>query len=173
MDLFDVPARRVARSTSIVGLIAAGALALAACTGSAASPTLGPPSAGASSPATSGGGGASAVVALASSSSLGPILTGAGGRTLYTFSPDTATTSACTSTGCVAAWPIATVPAGTTPTAGSGVTGTLGTFSRPDGTLQITYNGHQLYFYVGDAAPGDTAGQGLVGFGGTWSVATP
>lgn len=80
--------------------------------------------------------------------------------TVYTFSNDKANsgTSACTG-GCLTKWPALTVSAGTKPTAGSGVTGMLGTFTRTDnGTLQVTYNGLPLYFYSGDKAPGDTNG---------------
>ena len=82
------------------------------------------------------------------------------GMTVYTFSKDTAGNgqSAC-SGGCLAKWPALTVPAGATPTAGSGVSGALGTITRADnGTLQVTYNGLPLYFYSGDSAPGDTNG---------------
>jgi predicted lipoprotein with Yx(FWY)xxD motif len=80
--------------------------------------------------------------------------------TVYTFTHDTkgSGTSACTA-GCLQRWPALTVPSGTTPTAGDGVTGTLGTITRPDdGSTQVTYNGLPLYFFSGDAAPGDANG---------------
>ena len=65
---------------------------------------------------------------------------------------------ACTG-ACITKWPALTVPAGTTATAGPGVTGTIGTITRPDdGTLQVTYNGLPLYFFAGDKAPGDPNG---------------
>jgi predicted lipoprotein with Yx(FWY)xxD motif len=51
-----------------------------------------------------------------------------------------------------------TVASGTTPSAGAGVSGTLGTITRDDGTTQVTYNGRPLYHYSGDSAPGDTNG---------------
>ena len=55
----------------------------------------------------------------------------------------------------------------TIPKAGAGVTQSLlGTSSRPDATVQITYNGHPLYYYKGDSAPGDTKGQGVDSDGG-------
>jgi len=88
------------------------------------------------------------------------LVAGSNGMTVYTFTNDKADsgTSACTG-GCLTKWPALTVPAGTTPSAGTGVTGKLGTITRADdGTLQVTYNGLPLYFYSGDKAPGDTNG---------------
>jgi hypothetical protein len=46
----------------------------------------------------------------------------------------------------------------------------LGTISRSDGTKQVTYAGHPLYFYAGDSAAGQTNGQGINSFGGIWGV---
>lgn len=88
------------------------------------------------------------------------LVAGSNGMTVYTFTKDTAGDgkSAC-SGACLVKWPALTVAAGTTPTGGPGVTGTLGTITRADdGTLQVTYNGLPLYFYVSDKAPGDTLG---------------
>lgn len=98
---------------------------------------------------------------------LGNILTNAQGFTLYVYSKDSNGTSACTG-ACAGIWPPLT--ASGTPTAGSGVTGTLGTITRADGSTQVTYNGKPLYTYVKDTSPGDTTGQGVAG---AWSVATP
>jgi hypothetical protein len=75
---------------------------------------------------------------------------------------------------CATYWPPVKGPA----TAGSGVTGTLGTITRPDGTTQATYDGHPLYTYLGDTAPGQAKGNGLNASGGVWyemtvSGATP
>jgi predicted lipoprotein with Yx(FWY)xxD motif len=96
--------------------------------------------------------------------SLGTVLTGVNGLTLYRFDPDTSTTSACTG-ACATAWP----PVIGTPTAGTGVTAAdLGTITRSDGTIQATYQGHPLYTYKGDTAAGQTTGNGV---GGTWHVA--
>jgi predicted lipoprotein with Yx(FWY)xxD motif len=53
-------------------------------------------------------------------------------------------------------------------TAGAGVTGKLGTIKRSDGSTQATYNGHPLYTYVGDSAPGQAKGNGLNLSGGLW-----
>jgi predicted lipoprotein with Yx(FWY)xxD motif len=95
------------------------------------------------------------------------VLTNSAGFTLYWFAPDTSTTSKCTGS-CATVWPPVTGPA----TAGSGVTGTLSVITRPDGTMQATYNGHPLYTYAGDSAPGQNKGNGLNVNGGLWSQAT-
>jgi predicted lipoprotein with Yx(FWY)xxD motif len=95
------------------------------------------------------------------------VLTNARGFTLYWFAPDTPTRSNCTGT-CAAYWP----PATGTPVAGPGLTGTLGTIKRPDGTTQATYNGHPLYTYIGDTAPGQAHGNGLNLNGGLWHETT-
>ena len=101
------------------------------------------------------------------------VLTNAKGFVLYWFAPDTPTSSKCTGS-CATYWPPVTGPV----TAGSGVTGTLGTITRSDGTKQATYDGHPLYTYVGDTAPGQAKGNGLNLSGGLWyemtvSGATP
>jgi predicted lipoprotein with Yx(FWY)xxD motif len=113
---------------------------------------------GASSPSSAG-----SVMVGSASSGLGTFLTGPTGKTLYTHAGDSMNTSTCTG-ACLTAWPALTVASGEQPTAGSGVTGTLGTFSRSDGTLQVTYNGLPLYYWQGDSKAGDTTGQGVNGF---------
>lgn len=101
-------------------------------------------------------------------STLGQILTDGDGNTVYLFTPDSANTSTC-ATGCIDTWPPVTVEAGTAPQAGDGVTATLGTITRDDGTLQVTVNELPIYFFAGDTAPGATNGQNV---GGKWFVAT-
>jgi predicted lipoprotein with Yx(FWY)xxD motif len=91
------------------------------------------------------------------------VVTNSAGKTLYWFAPDTSTTSKCTGS-CATFWPPVTGPV----TAGSGVTGTLSTITRPDGTTQATYDGHPLYTYVGDTAAGQAKGNGLNISGGLW-----
>ena len=95
------------------------------------------------------------------------VLTNSAGLTLYSFAPDTSTTSKCTGS-CATYWPPVKGPA----TAGSGVTGTLGVITRPDGTMQATYDGHPLYTYVADTAPGQNKGNGLNLSGGVWHEVT-
>jgi predicted lipoprotein with Yx(FWY)xxD motif len=114
--------------------------------------------------------GASASVGVRSSG-LGTYLVDSQGRTLYVFGKDTGTKSMCTG-ACATNWPPATTSGH--PKAGSKVDAAmLGTSTRSDGTSQLTYNGHPLYRYSGDAAAGDTNGQGLTVFGGTWNVISP
>ncbi len=93
------------------------------------------------------------------------ILTNAQGMTLYYFTPDTKTTAACT-TGCTGTWPPLLATGSVTLT--STAPGQLTTATNANGT-QVQYNGHFLYTYAGDAAPGQTNGQGI---GGKWFVAS-
>jgi predicted lipoprotein with Yx(FWY)xxD motif len=91
------------------------------------------------------------------------VLANAQGLTLYWFVPDTATKSTCYGT-CAVYWPPVTGPA----SAGPGVTGRLYTITRSDGSLQAAYDGHPLYTYVGDRAPGQANGNGIDLNGGVW-----
>ena len=91
------------------------------------------------------------------------VLTNAKGFTLYWFAPDTATKSVCNGS-CAQYWP----PVPGHVTEGPGVTGTLGTITRSDGSSQATYNGHPLYTYVSDTAPGQANGNNLNVNGGLW-----
>jgi len=93
------------------------------------------------------------------------VLTNSQGLTLYWFAPDSATASKCYGS-CAAYWP----PVKGLLTAGPGVTGAIGTIRRTDGTLQATYDGHPLYTYVGDSAPGQDNGNNLDLNGGFWYV---
>jgi predicted lipoprotein with Yx(FWY)xxD motif len=156
-----------------VGL-AALALAVSACASSSSSSaaTGSTPAAAGSSPATSASA-ASSTTLTARTIGSQQVLTNSAGLTVYWFAPDTSTTSKCTGS-CATYWPPVKGPA----TAGSGVTGTLGTITRSDGTTQATYDGHPLYTYAGDTAPGQAKGNGLNVSGGLWyemtvSGATP
>jgi predicted lipoprotein with Yx(FWY)xxD motif len=91
------------------------------------------------------------------------VLTNAKGFTLYWFAPDSSTASRCTGS-CASYWP----PVLGKPAAGSGVSGTIGTITRPDGTTQATYDGHPLYTYIGDSGPGKDSGNKLNLNGGLW-----
>jgi predicted lipoprotein with Yx(FWY)xxD motif len=106
---------------------------------------------------------ASVAIGTVKSANLGTLLTGPDGKTLYTHAGDSATSSTCTG-DCATAWPPLTVPAGGQVIAGPGVTGTLGTLVRADGTTQVTYAGLPLYGWQGDANPGDVTGNGVNGF---------
>jgi len=91
------------------------------------------------------------------------VLTNAKGFTLYSFAPDTPATSKCYGS-CAVYWPPVTGPAAASP----GVPGRVGTIKRTDGTEQLTYNGHPLYTYIGDSAPGQARGNNLNLNGGLW-----
>jgi predicted lipoprotein with Yx(FWY)xxD motif len=95
------------------------------------------------------------------------VLADANGRTLYWFAPDTAARSACYGS-CAAYWP----PVKGRAAAGPGVTGKLSVLTRSDGSVQATYDGHPLYTYVGDRAPGQANGNGLNLNGGLWHEVT-
>ena len=95
------------------------------------------------------------------------VLTNAKGLTLYWFAPDTATKSVCNGS-CAQYWP----PVPGHATGGPGVTGTLGTITRSDGSSQATYNGHPLYTYVSDTAPGQASGNNVNVNGGVWHEVT-
>jgi predicted lipoprotein with Yx(FWY)xxD motif len=94
------------------------------------------------------------------------VLTNANGFTLYSFAPDTPTTSQCNGT-CAQNWP----PVQGSATA-AGVTGTFGTITRSDGSVQATFDGHPLYTFAGDTAPGQNKGNGPNAAGGLWREVT-
>ncbi|HTK09546.1 MAG TPA: hypothetical protein VL485_20420 [Ktedonobacteraceae bacterium] len=95
------------------------------------------------------------------------ILTDIKGMTLYYFTLDTASKTACTD-GCTQAWPPLLFTGGN-PAAASKLQGELEIYPNANGK-QVIYNDHPLYTYGGDSAPGQTTGQGVAG---KWFVATP
>jgi predicted lipoprotein with Yx(FWY)xxD motif len=154
------------------GGLAAVALITAACASSPAASTAGsgspagPGNASVSAIGSPGPGSSSTTLKTAKIGGVA-VLTNAKGFTLYWFVPDTTTKSNCNGT-CATIWPPVKGPA----TAGAGVTGKLGTIKRADGSTQATYNGHPLYTYVGDTAPGQNKGNGLNQSGGVWHEVT-
>jgi predicted lipoprotein with Yx(FWY)xxD motif len=94
------------------------------------------------------------------------VLTSSKGFTLYSFAPDTATTSKCNGT-CAQNWPPLKGPV-----TAAGVTGTFGTIKRSDGSAQATFDGHPLYTFAGDTAAGQAKGNGLNAAGGLWHEIT-
>ena len=144
--------------------LAAAALMIAGCGSSTttSSPAAAPAATSASSaPAASG--------TAVKTTTIGgvTVLTNAQGFTLYWFAPDTSTTSKCNGT-CATFWPPVKGPV----TAGTGVTGKLGTITRADGSTQATYDGHPLYTYKGDTAAGQDKGNNLNIEGGLWHDVT-
>ncbi len=108
------------------------------------------------------------VIVKTVTTTLGAVLVGPNGLTLYTHAGDSSTASTC-SGGCAAAWPPLTGTSGSSATGGTGVSGAFGTLLRTDGTSQVTYRGPPLYGWNGDTKAGDTTVQGVGGF----SVARP
>jgi predicted lipoprotein with Yx(FWY)xxD motif len=143
-----------------------GATSSAATSAPAASPSA---TAASSSPAATGHTSGGATVSLSALAKIpGKALIGSNGRALYLFEADKNGTSACTG-ACAAAWPPDVVTG--TPKAGTGVNqALLGTIKRSDGSMQLTYGGHPLYYFSGDSGPGTAAGEGSNAFGAGWYV---
>jgi predicted lipoprotein with Yx(FWY)xxD motif len=154
-----LPKARNRRLRVLLALLAAAAAAavVAACSSSG-------------TPSSSGGGSSTHAAAAGSlkTAKIGGamVLTNAKGFTLYSFAPDTSTTSSCNGT-CAQNWPPLKGPA-----TASGVKGTFGTIKRSDGSTQATFDGHPLYTFVGDTAPGQAKGNGLNAAGGLWHEIT-
>jgi predicted lipoprotein with Yx(FWY)xxD motif len=113
----------------------------------------------------------SGTVITTASSSGGQVLTDGAGRAIYLWVKDSSGQSACDST-CAGAWP--PVPAtGTVTATGGAQASDLGMLTRSDGTTQVTYMGHPLYYYAGDSGPGTASGQGSDQFGAKWWLISP
>jgi predicted lipoprotein with Yx(FWY)xxD motif len=145
----------------------AGVALIAAACGSSSTAGSAPSTASSSSSAASSPPAASSAALKTATISGVKVITNAKGFTLYSFAPDTATKSNCNGS-CAHFWPPLKGPV----TAGAGVTGKLGTITRSDGSTQATYNGHPLYTYVSDTAPGQAKGNGLNLSGGVWHEVT-
>jgi predicted lipoprotein with Yx(FWY)xxD motif len=142
--------------------VAAAAAVLAACSSSGTTSTSG----GSSSTSTSSPAAATAGTLKTTTIGGATVLTNSKGFTLYSFAPDTPTKSNCNGT-CAQNWPPVQGPA-----TASGVKGTFGTIKRSDGSVQATFDGHPLYTFVGDTAPGQARGNGLNAAGGLWHEIT-
>jgi predicted lipoprotein with Yx(FWY)xxD motif len=150
------------RHQTVIGLaaaVAAVALSIAGC-------------------ASSNGGaatGESSTVSTQNLPNLGTVLVNSGGKTLYFTDQEGAGSILCDG-ACTSIWIPLTVASGTTPTAGTGVTGALGTVMRPEGTTQVTYDGKPLYLFSLDTGAGQAVGNGVSdSFDGTsflWHAAT-
>jgi predicted lipoprotein with Yx(FWY)xxD motif len=109
------------------------------------------------------------LVTLASNATLhSTVLVNVHGMTLYHLSGEGAGKWICTSSACVSVWHPLVAPGGGV---SEGLVGSLGTVTRPDGTLQVTYKGMPLYTFADDTSPGDIKGQGIKDVG-TWTVVT-
>lgn len=151
------------RLCRIGALMTAAVLVMAACSSSTKSGT----SAGGG---TKAGTSAAATVATLSGS-MGTFLTDGSGKALYMFASDSRSKSTC-SDNCATYWPpLITTRAPTA--AGKAVSSLLATITRSDGSKQVSYNGHPLYLFKEDTAPGDTKGQGSNNFGAKWWLLAP
>jgi predicted lipoprotein with Yx(FWY)xxD motif len=99
------------------------------------------------------------------------VLTDGSGRAVYLWVKDSGGMSACTG-ACAGAWPPVTTT-GTATASGSAKASDLGTITRSDGSKQVTYDGHPLYYFSGDSGPGMATGQGSDGFGAKWWLVAP
>jgi predicted lipoprotein with Yx(FWY)xxD motif len=145
-----------------IGALGAGGLAVLAAVaagcggGSATAASSEPPKTASGQAATLG----------ISKTGIGQILVNSQGHTLYLFKADQGTKSACTG-ACARAWPPLLVKG--TPALGKGINASLvHTATRPEGTTQLTYNGHPLYVFAQDQKAGETNGQGVSAFGASW-----
>lgn len=154
----------------VTGVTAAVAFAVAGCGGSGSSPQ-GSAMNGAAAPAAAPPASPPPMTISTRSGSLGTYLVDGQGRAVYLFEADTGSSSTCYG-ACASAWPPTATSA--QPNAGPGVEASkLGTTRRNDGTLEVTYAGHPLYYFAKDMQPGQTAGQGINGFGAKWYVLSP
>ena len=115
---------------------------------------------------------ASGVAITTKHSKLGTVLAAGPKRmTVYLFEADKGESSAC-SGACASAWPPVTTSGAPTST-GAAKSADVGTIARADGTKQVTYKGHPLYYFVKDEDAGDAYGQGSTAFGAGWYVLSP
>ena len=165
-------------ATGVGGAVGVALLA-AACssagssssTPAASSSTPASASAPSSAPASGGARASGATVIKTASSSAGTVLTDGSGRAVYLWVKDSGGMSACTG-ACAGAWPPVTTTGAAT-ASGSAKASDLGTITRSDGSKQVTYDGHPLYYFSGDSGPGTATGQGSDGFGAKWWLVAP
>jgi len=168
-----------ARLAAVAGGALAAALLVGACgssgsstPGAAATTTPTGGSAASNSPAAGGSASPSgSTVITTASSSAGTFLATGSGRAVYLWTKDSGGMSACTA-ACEGMWP-PVIASGTVTASGSVKASELGTITRADGTKQVTYDGHPLYYFVGDSGPGMANGQGSDGFGAKWWLIAP
>jgi predicted lipoprotein with Yx(FWY)xxD motif len=153
------------RLSAVLG-VSVGVALLAACSSAASSSSTPAASSTSSTPAAAASGSTTALVITTKSSSAGDFLTNGSGQAIYMWTKDSMNASAC-SGACASAWPPVTATGALT-AAGGVNKADLSTFARSDGTKQVAYDGHPLYYFVGDSKPGEISGQGSDGFGAKW-----
>lgn len=160
------------RKVGLVATIVIGAVALVACgssSGSKSGDSGADTSSTTKSPATSSttAPGAEATLQLVDTS-LGKVIAGADGKVLYLYKPDGTAEQSTVPAGILGVWPPVVVKAA--PTVGAGLDQSkVSAAAQPNGMKWIRYNGHLLYGFTSDAAPGDTNGNGI---GGIWFAVT-
>jgi predicted lipoprotein with Yx(FWY)xxD motif len=165
----EIIMRALSRKLTLAALAAPiGAAALIATACSSASHTTSPAS---SSSGAASAASASSMTVKTQTGPLGSYLADGSGRALYLFASDTSSTSSCSGT-CATLWPPLTAKGPVS--AKEGASGTdITTITRPDGTKQVTYAGHPLYYFAGDSGAGQTSGQGVNEFGALWWLVAP
>ena len=155
-------------------LLAAGVSVVVAAAGGGASAAI----ASGNHPATSHGSSSTTVLKVAtvtvqagSKTVKRSVLVNGSGRAVYILSGDTTTRPKCTSSSCHANWPAVTTSA-KHPAGGKGVSGKVAVW-RHNGSNQITISGHPVYTFAGDPGAGKAFGEGVMSFGGTWTVVSP
>jgi predicted lipoprotein with Yx(FWY)xxD motif len=155
-----------------VGGALGAAVVVAACSSgassSAAAPAASPAGGSSSSAGASSSGG---TVITTAKSSGGTVLASSSGRAVYLWAKDTGDMSNCNG-ACAGAWPPVTTT-GTATASGGAQASDIGTITRSDGTKQVTYDGHPLYYFSGDSGPGTASGQGSDAFGAKWWLVAP
>jgi predicted lipoprotein with Yx(FWY)xxD motif len=152
-----------------IALLAAAACSSASSSSSASTSRYG--GTAASSAGSTASASASGTAITTANSSGGDFLTNSSGRAIYLFMADSKDKSAC-SGACASAWPPVTTT-GSPTASGSAMASELGTITRSDGTKQVTYDGHPLYYFAGDTGAGTDKGQGVDGFGAKWWLVAP
>ena len=169
-------AAQVSPGDKVGGALFAGvatALLVAGCASGGSSTASSSPATGASAAgaSTSGAASSGSTEITTASASGSTFLTDGSGRAVYLWAKDTGDASQC-SGACASAWPPVTAT-GSVTAGGSAVASDLSTITRSDGTKQVTYDGHPLYYYVGDSGPGQATGQGSDNFGAKWWLVAP
>jgi predicted lipoprotein with Yx(FWY)xxD motif len=157
------------RFIALVAAPAAVAVLAAGCGGGGSAAKSGSAYGGAAKPVAAKTVAATAIAVR--NTQLGPTLVDSRGRTLYLFEKDKTMASTCNG-ACASIWPPLTTKG--KPQAGTGISAAkLGTTKRADGTTEVTYAGHPLYYYIADTNPGQLSGEGLDQFGATWDALAP
>jgi predicted lipoprotein with Yx(FWY)xxD motif len=162
--------RKVTRRLYAIAAVAGAALVVAGCGSSSTSSSAAASSPSSSSSTTSTTSSAGVSIGTTKGKD-GTYLTGASGRALYLWVADTSGKSSC-SGACAQAWPPLT-STGSPAVSGGAMAADLGTITRADGTKQVTYKGHPLYYFAGDPSSGTTTGQGSPQFGAKWWLVSP